>query len=252
VEVIMMRSKAALAAAFLLLAACGRSSASTPAPAEAPLATEDAKTIYAMGTMMGGQIAAFKLSQEDLAAFIAGFKDAASGTQSKVPMDTYGPKIQTFLKARMDAAAVIEKDKGRVYAEKAATEAGAQKTAAGAVVIGVTEGKGAFPTPADTVKVHYKGTLLDGTVFDSSYDRGQPAEFPLGGVVKCWTEGLQKVKVGGKAKLVCPSDTAYGDQGRPPKIPGGATLLFEVELLEAGPAPAPAAMPDQHPPVSKK
>lgn len=245
----MMRSKAAVAAAFLLLAACGRTSASTPASEAPALATEDAKTIYAMGTMMGGQIAAFKLSPEDLAAFIAGFKDAAGGQQSKVPMETYGPKIQAFLQGRAQAAAGAEKEKGRAYAEKAATETGAQKTAAGAVVIPVSEGTGAFPTASDTVKVHYKGTLIDGTVFDSSIERGQPIEFNLGGVVKCWTEGIQKVKVGGKAKLVCPSDTAYGDQGRPPKIPGGATLLFEVEVLEAH---AGAPRPDDHPPISKK
>jgi len=80
--------------------------------------------------------------------------------------------------------------------------------------------------------VHYTGTLIDGTVFDSSVQRGQPATFPLNGVVKCWTEGMQQIKVGGKAKLICPSDLAYGDQGRPPQIPGGATLVFEVELLE--------------------
>ena len=88
------------------------------------------------------------------------------------------------------------------------------------------------------MKVHYKGTLIDGTEFDSSYKRGQPAEFPLNGVIPCWTEGVQKMKVGGKAKLVCPSDIAYGDRGAPPKIPPGATLVFEVELLDVKPAAA--------------
>jgi FKBP-type peptidyl-prolyl cis-trans isomerase FkpA len=82
------------------------------------------------------------------------------------------------------------------------------------------------------VKVNYKGTFIDGTEFDSSAKNGQPAEFPLNQVIACWTEGVQKMKVGGKAQLVCPSDIAYGDQGRPPQIPGGATLVFEVELLE--------------------
>lgn len=89
-----------------------------------------------------------------------------------------------------------------------------------------------MPTAADTVKVHYHGTLIDGSVFDSSVDRDIPATFPMNGVIKCWTEGLQKIKVGGKARLVCPADVAYGDRGSPPKIKPGSTLVFEVELLE--------------------
>ena len=93
-------------------------------------------------------------------------------------------------------------------------------------------GTGKSPAASDTVKVHYRGTLTNGTEFDSSYKRGEPAEFPLNGVIPCWTEGVAKMKVGGKAKLVCPSAIAYGDRGSPPKIPGGATLVFEVELIE--------------------
>jgi len=91
---------------------------------------------------------------------------------------------------------------------------------------------GASPKATDTVKVHYQGTLTNGTIFDSSVQRGEPATFPLNQVIPCWTEGLQLMKVGGKGKLVCPSDIAYGDRGRPPKIPPGATLTFEVELLD--------------------
>jgi FKBP-type peptidyl-prolyl cis-trans isomerase FkpA len=95
----------------------------------------------------------------------------------------------------------------------------------------IAEGKGPNPTALDTVSVHYKGTLIDGREFDSSIKRGQPAEFKLDRVIPCWTEGVQKLKVGGKAKLVCPPSMAYGDRGSPPAIPGGATLVFEVELL---------------------
>ena len=94
----------------------------------------------------------------------------------------------------------------------------------------LTAGKGDSPKATDKVKVNYRGTFVNGTEFDSSYSRNQPAEFPLNGVIKCWTEGVQKMKVGGKSRLVCPAAIAYGDGGRP-GIPGGATLVFEIELL---------------------
>lgn len=114
---------------------------------------------------------------------------------------------------------------------KAAKAKGAVKTASGAVVIPIRPGKGKSPTAANTVKVHYTGKLTNGKVFDSSVDRGAPAEFPLGGVIPCWTEGLQKMKVGGKATLVCPPETAYGAAGAPPVIPPNSVLSFEVELI---------------------
>jgi FKBP-type peptidyl-prolyl cis-trans isomerase FkpA len=105
------------------------------------------------------------------------------------------------------------------------------KTSSGLIYRELRAGSGASPTGADTVKVHYRGTLINGTEFDSSYKRNEPAEFPLNRVIPCWTEGLQRMKIGGKAQLVCPSSIAYGERGSPPVIPGGATLVFEVELL---------------------
>ena len=116
-------------------------------------------------------------------------------------------------------------------AVNAAKEAGAVATASGLVYLSLRDGTGASPAETDTVKVHYKGTLPDGKEFDSSYKRGQPAEFPLNRVIKCWTEGVQHMKVGGKAKLVCPSAIAYGERGVSGLIPPHATLLFEIELL---------------------
>ena len=115
---------------------------------------------------------------------------------------------------------------------KAAKEKGAVTLPDGVVIVTEKEGTGATPVASDTVKVHYEGKLLDGTVFDSSIQRGIPAVFPLQGVVPCWTEAILKLKVGAKAKLVCPSDAAYGDMGRMPKIPGGSTLVFQIELLD--------------------
>jgi FKBP-type peptidyl-prolyl cis-trans isomerase FkpA len=149
-------------------------------------------------------------------------------------MEVYGPQIESFANARIGAAAAQdaapEKEASEAFADAIAAEPGAERLASGVVFSSIREGDGANPTAASTVTVHYHGTLRDGSVFDSSVDRDMPATFPLSGVIPCWTEGVQKIKVGGKAKLLCPSDTAYGDAGRP-GIPGGAALLFEVELL---------------------
>jgi FKBP-type peptidyl-prolyl cis-trans isomerase FkpA len=114
---------------------------------------------------------------------------------------------------------------------KAATEKGAVKTESGMVYRALTEGKGPSPKETDVVRVHYRGTFPDGKEFDSSLSRGQPAEFPLNRVIKCWTEGVQRMKVGGKAKLTCPPSLAYGEKGAGGVIPPNATLQFEVELL---------------------
>ncbi len=117
--------------------------------------------------------------------------------------------------------------------KQAAAEKGAVVTESGLVFLSLREGKGASPVATDTVKVHYRGTFTDGREFDSSYKRNEPTSFPLNRVIKCWTEGVQKIKVGGKARLTCPSAIAYGEKGAGGgEIPGGATLVFEVELLE--------------------
>jgi FKBP-type peptidyl-prolyl cis-trans isomerase FkpA len=153
-----------------------------------------------------------------------------------VELDEWGPKIQALVNERGTRIVAREKEAAAAYLAKAATAAGAVKTESGIVYTETTAGTGASPTAADRVKVHYRGTLTNGTEFDSSYSRNEPAVFPLGGVIRCWTEGVQKIKVGGKARLVCPSDLAYGDRGND-DIPGGAALIFEIELLEIVAAP---------------
>jgi FKBP-type peptidyl-prolyl cis-trans isomerase FkpA len=122
-----------------------------------------------------------------------------------------------------------------------AQEKGAKKLDSGVIYIEEKAGTGDSPKATDKVKVHYTGKLTDGTVFDSSVERGQPATFPLNQVIKCWTEGVVQMKPGGKAKIVCPSDVAYGDRGAPPKIKPGSTLVFDVELLEIVKETPPAA-----------
>lgn len=133
-----------------------------------------------------------------------------------------------FMTAAMSAMAQTSTDPTLAAAAK---EAGAKVTASGLVVLMVKEGAGPQPTAASTVRVHYKGLFPDGREFDSSYKRGEPIEFPLNGVIKCWTEGVALMKVGGAAKLTCPSSIAYGARGAGGVIPPHATLVFEVVLL---------------------
>ena len=144
--------------------------------------------------------------------------------------------LAATLVAALPIAVLAQKPASAVQKPAAAASAAAVTTASGLVYTDMVEGKGASPTAADTVKVHYRGTFPDGREFDSSYSRNAPATFPLGRVIPCWTEGVQKMKVGGKAQLVCPPAIAYGERGAGNgAIPPNATLRFEVELLEINP-----------------
>jgi FKBP-type peptidyl-prolyl cis-trans isomerase FkpA/FKBP-type peptidyl-prolyl cis-trans isomerase FklB len=201
-------------------------------PAEGALKTEDDKVLYALGLAVGKNLAPLGLSEEQLATVIKGFSDVALGREAKVDLRTYGPKINAFAQKQMAAAAEREKADSEKFLLAEAAKDGALKTDSGLIYFVLKEGTGASPKATDTVKVHYHGTLRDGTVFDSSVERNEPATFPLNRVIKAWTEGLQLMKVGGKARLVCPANIAYGDRGSPPKIKPGAVLIFEVELLE--------------------
>jgi len=228
----------ALALAVLGSSGCpgsGKSTTSASAPA-----TEDEKTLYALGLSIGQSVKMFNLTQAEIAMVERGIEDQVLGRTPSVELKEYGPKIGMLARARSNKAAEGEKQKGATYLAQAEKEAGAVKLPSGVIYVEQKAGSGEQPTLTSTVKVNYRGTLTNGTEFDSSYKRNAPAEFPLNGVVRCWTEGVQKMKVGGKAKLVCPPETAYGDHGAPPNVPGGATLTFEVELLEVK---APPAMP---------
>ena len=217
---------------------CQKSAAQAPAPSAM---TDEQKTVYALGQLMGRNLQTFNLTPAEVELVKQGLADSLSGNKSDFSPEQMMPKVQELARSRAVARSEVEKKKGQEFADKAAGEAGATKLPSGLVYKSITEGTGATPGPTDIVKAHYHGTLTDGTVFDSSVKRGQPLEFSLSGVIPCWTEGVQKMKVGGKAQLVCPAAIAYGDQGRPPTIPGGATLVFEVELLEVKPQAAAAA-----------
>jgi FKBP-type peptidyl-prolyl cis-trans isomerase FkpA/FKBP-type peptidyl-prolyl cis-trans isomerase FklB len=199
--------------------------------AGAPPATESAKTLYAIGLVMSQNLGPLKLTAAELASVQEGLTDGVLGRTPKVDLAVYGPKLQEFAKGRLGAAAAGEKKAGAAFVAKEAAESGTVKQPTGFLYKEIKAGTGASPKATDKVKVHYRGTLTDGTVFDSSIDRGEPVTFPLTGVIPCWTQGLQLMKTGGKARLVCPPELAYGDAGSPPKIKGGATLVFEVELI---------------------
>jgi len=201
------------------------------APARtAPPLTDDQKPVYALGLLMQRSLDQFDLSAAELDILKRALTDAAA-RKPAIDIDEWGPKVEAFAGARAERVAAREKAASVAYLTKAAAEPGVVTTDSGLIYRDLSAGTGRSPTAGDTVKVHYRGTLINGTEFDSSYRRNEPAQFPLGGVIPCWTEGVQKMKVGGKARLVCPSGLAYGDAGRP-SIPGGATLVFEIELLE--------------------
>ena len=215
----------AVSAVVLLISSLSWAAASEPA-------NDEQKTLYALGVAISQSLTPFTLNEAELEFVKSGIADGVLKRSQKVDMNVYGPKIQQMQQVRSNALADVEKKAGAAFLAKAAAEPGAKKTESGAIVTMIKEGKGANPKATDTVKVHYHGTLTDGTVFDSSVKRGEPATFPLNQVIKCWTEAVQLIKVGGKSKLVCPSGIAYGDRGSPPVIKPGATLVFEVELLD--------------------
>jgi FKBP-type peptidyl-prolyl cis-trans isomerase FkpA len=211
----------------------GKSEQEAKAAAAAPTGpqTEEEKTLYALGAAVARNLAPFDLTEAELKHVQAGFADSALKKKIDMDIQSYFPKIQELQTARVTKSAEAEKKTGEAFLAKAAGEQGAKQTPTGLVYSEVKAGTGPTPKSTDTVKVHYHGTLPDGTVFDSSVQRNEPATFPLNGVIPCWTEGVQMMKVGGKAKLICPSSIAYGDRGAPPDIKPGATLVFDVELL---------------------
>ncbi|HTU65232.1 MAG TPA: FKBP-type peptidyl-prolyl cis-trans isomerase [Steroidobacteraceae bacterium] len=202
-----------------------------PAAAVTPT-TEDQKTLYALGYLMSQSLGTFELKPEEFAMVQKGLADGVGGQKGVVNAEEYLPKVQALQQARLNVAKERIEKEGADYLTKAAAESGATKTPSGMVIKQVAPGTGASPKAEDQVKVHYTGKLINGKVFDSSVERGEPATFPLNGVIPCWTEGVQTMKVGGKAQFVCPANLAYGDRGSPPNIMPGSTLVFDVELLD--------------------
>lgn len=223
--------------AILVLVACqpGQSEAADVDGNKTALTTEIQQASYRLGFDQAGQLASQTGGVLDLSAFAQGVLDAASGAQAQVP-EAQRAALMGALQDAVNSAQTAQFqeniDAGTAYRDEFAGQPGVRKTDSGLLYEVITEGTGAKPALSDTVSTHYHGTLITGEVFDSSVDRGQPASFPVGGVIAGWTEALQMMSVGSKWRLVIPPELAYGDRGAGGMIGPHETLIFEVELLE--------------------
>jgi FKBP-type peptidyl-prolyl cis-trans isomerase len=193
--------------------------------------TEDDKIFYSIGVMAGMGISEFALTEAEYEWVARGVADAALRREPLANPENYMGAIKAVYEARTTKANAAEATASAEFLEREAALEGAVQSESGLITQVLVTGEGEQPEPTDEVKVHYHGTLRDGTVFDSSVDRGSPAEFPLDRVIPCWTEAVTQMKVGGKNRIVCPASIAYGSRGMG-AIPGDAALVFEVELLE--------------------
>jgi FKBP-type peptidyl-prolyl cis-trans isomerase len=203
------------------------------AAADAKLESQKQKASYGVGMNVGKSFKS-DLIDLDIEAFISGFKDALAGKESLVSaqdMEKAMAELRADVSKRTDERMATNKKAGDEFLAKNKTAKDVKTLESGVQYIVEKEGTGPMPKATDTVKVHYRGTLIDGTEFDSSHKRNEPAVFPVNGVIRGWTEALQKMKVGSKWKVFIPSDLAYGDQGQPPVIPPASVLVFEIELL---------------------
>ncbi|MEO8275503.1 MAG: FKBP-type peptidyl-prolyl cis-trans isomerase [Thermoanaerobaculia bacterium] len=224
-------AKPAAAKPAVATAAASTVPAASSATSAAMTPEEENNTIYALGLMLARNLQTLDLTPAEVKRVVEGINDGTSGKATAIKIEDYAPKVKALGMARQEKRAVAEKAKGASFLAAEAAKPGVVKSESGMLYTETLAGTGASPAATDKVKVHYRGTTIDGKEFDSSIARGTPAEFPLNGVIKCWTEGVQKMKVGGKARLVCPAELAYGDRAQP-NIPAGSTLIFDVELLD--------------------
>jgi FKBP-type peptidyl-prolyl cis-trans isomerase FkpA len=221
-----------LGPAFCLLAVSWIAACSPPpAKQEMALDTEEQKTLYALGAVSARNLRQFSLAPDEVELILAGLRDVLLGQEPRIVPDEYIPKLQAFVRDRTQRAQAAEREESQKFLDEAAKLPGAVAKPSGLVYVEKKKGDGAAPSASNTVKVHYRGTLRDGTEFDSSHKRNAPAVFPLNGVIPCWTEALQLMQVGGTAEIYCPAAIAYGDSGQGELIRPGAALRFEVELL---------------------
>lgn len=239
----MKKTLVAVAVASIVLVGCGAEK-EPAAPVEKPytLETEQQKLGYSLGLMLGERLKA-DVEELDVDALRRAVEAVYSGAEPLLKPEEVEATMMAFQKKKVEEQqAALTKmaeenlTKGQAFMAENAKKEGVVTTESGLQYEVLTAGEGASPVAEDTVKVHYRGSLINGTDFDSSYSRGEPVSFPLNGVIPGWTEGLQLMKVGGKARLVLPAELAYGPGGMGEAIGPNETLVFEVELLEINPA----------------
>ncbi len=219
-----------VAGSLLALTACSNDQSTT----DVALDNDDDRALYSLGQILGRQLDDLQLDGHELERVLAGTRDHVSGADPRVDTDEQRSLINAFVQERQTAAndaASGDQSEQRAYIE-AFIEEGGEVTDSGLAYRIIEPGEGDRPDARDTVEVHYEGRLINGEVFDSSRERGETATFPLNRVIPGWTEGLQLIAPGGSIELVIPAELGYGDRGAPPSIPGGATLVFEVELID--------------------
>ena len=198
--------------------------------ADAALEDEASRFSYSLGVQIGSDLKTLK--GLDFEIFVSGFKDGMTGAQAKINEAERMQVIQSYQMKAMQQLSQENLEAGSAFLAENKSKPGVKSTASGLQYKVVKAGTGATPSASDTVSVHYRGTLINGEEFDSSFSRGQPATFPVGGVIKGWTEALQMMKVGAKWQLFIPANLAYGPRGPSPKIGPNSTLIFDVELLD--------------------
>ena len=195
------------------------------------LKSDQDRMFYYLGGVLSANLKSLALTEGEVDLVMRGMRETLSGDALELDAAVYGEMLNNLAQERMQASSASEAAAAEAYIAEMAKEEGAVQTESGIVIVEITAGTGASASADSTVKAHYHGTLRDGTVFDSSVERGEPLTISLSNVIPCWREGIPTMKEGGKSKITCPSNQAYGDRASGP-IPGGSALPFEVELIE--------------------
>lgn len=193
--------------------------------------TPDDPALYTLGQLISRTLAGFALDERELAIVVEGLQDGIRGSAPRVELAAQAERLPALQTERQSRLVARERAEASRFRETFAADNDTVRLRGGLLLKHLALGDGVSPAATDEVTVHYVGSLIDGTVFDSSRSRGKPATLPLRGVIACWTEALQNMKVGGRSRIVCPPELAYGERGAPPTIKPGATLVFDIELL---------------------